>query len=74
ACIDVAPKDCIMMVADIPVAPDGTYVQYAQASLWEQVVSIAIDNEVCIRCGQCFAVCPMDCISVTKTELIRMDE
>lgn len=74
ACIDVAPKDCIKMVADIPVAADGTYGPYAQASRWDQVVSIAIDNEVCIRCGQCFAVCPMDCISVTKTELIRMDE
>ncbi|MBW2655466.1 MAG: 4Fe-4S binding protein, partial [Deltaproteobacteria bacterium] len=37
------------------------------------VVSIAIDTAKCIRCGQCLAVCPMDCISVTKTELIEID-
>jgi formate dehydrogenase major subunit len=73
ACIDVAPKDCIKMVETIPVNADGTYGRYVETGQWDKVVSITIDNEVCIRCGQCYAVCPMDCISVTKTELIQMD-
>jgi NADPH-dependent glutamate synthase beta subunit-like oxidoreductase/ferredoxin len=73
ACIDVAPKDCIKMVETIPVNADGTYGRYVETGQWDRVVSIAIDNDACIRCGQCYAVCPMDCISVTKTELIQMD-
>ncbi len=73
ACIDVAPKDCIKMVEAIPMNADGTYGEYRQTSHWNQVTSITIDNNACIRCGQCYAACPMDCISVTKTELIEMD-
>ncbi|MBU8848423.1 MAG: FAD-dependent oxidoreductase [Desulfobacterales bacterium] len=73
ACIDVAPKDCIKMIGNIPVNPDGTYGIYEETDDWNQVLSIAIDNAKCIRCGQCLAVCPMDCISVTKTELIEID-
>lgn len=73
ACIDVAPKDCIKMVADVPVNSDGTYSEYIETSDWDKVVTISIDSANCIRCGQCLAVCPMDCISVTKTELIEID-
>ena len=73
ACIDVAPKDCIKMIESVPVNPDGTYGKYEETDDWNKVVSIAIDTAKCIRCGQCLAVCPMDCISVTKTELIEID-
>ncbi|MCK5163398.1 MAG: FAD-dependent oxidoreductase [Desulfobacula sp.] len=73
ACIDVAPKDCIKMIENIIVNPDGTYGAYEETRDWNKIVSIAIDNANCIRCGQCLAVCPMDCISVTKTELIEID-
>ncbi len=73
ACIDVAPKDCIKMVTGIPVTPEGAYGDYQETRQWNRVVSITIDNDQCIRCGQCYAVCPMDCISVTKTELVRTD-
>lgn len=73
ACIDVAPKDCIKMIVNVPVTADGTYGSYEETNDWNRVVSIAIDPASCIRCGQCLAVCPMDCISVTKTELIEID-
>ncbi len=73
ACIDVAPKDCIKMIRDVAVNEDGSLGDYTESKQWNSVVSIAIDNERCIRCGQCVTVCPMDCISVTKTELIEVD-
>ncbi|MCP3872308.1 MAG: FAD-dependent oxidoreductase [Desulfobacteraceae bacterium] len=73
ACIDVAPKDCIKMIKNVPVNSDGTYGEYEETGQWNQVLSIAIDPANCIRCGQCLSVCPMDCISVTKTELIEID-
>lgn len=73
ACIDVAPKDCIKMVEEIPLREDGSYDTYKETFLWNHVVSITIDNDLCIRCGQCYEVCPMDCISVTKTELVEVD-
>ncbi len=73
ACIDAAPKNCIKMINKIPVKSDGTYGEYIETSKWNNVVAITIDNDLCIRCGQCYEVCPMDCISVTKTELIEID-
>ena len=73
ACIDVAPKDCIKMIEYIPVNPDGTYGDFQEAGEWNKVTSITIDNANCIRCGQCLAVCPMDCISVTKVERMEID-
>ncbi|MCF8044666.1 MAG: FAD-dependent oxidoreductase [Desulfarculaceae bacterium] len=73
ACIDVAPKDCIKMIAKVEINEDGTFGEYRETRNWNEAVSIAIDNERCIRCGQCVKVCPMDCISVTKTELIELD-
>lgn len=73
ACIDVAPKDCIKMVQAVPILEDGTFGAYEETGEWDKVASITIDNANCIRCGNCLAVCPMDCISVTKTELIEID-
>ena len=73
ACIDVAPKNCIKMIENVAITTDGAYGQYEETSDWNKVISIAIDPANCIRCGQCLAVCPMDCIHVTKTELIEID-
>lgn len=73
ACIDVAPKDCIKLVEFVPINEDGTYGDYQETGDWNKVTSITIDNNNCIRCGQCLAVCPMDCISVTKTERVEID-
>ncbi len=73
ACIDVAPRDCIKMVEDVEIKADGSFGEYRETGEWDKVLSITIDSERCIRCGQCYEVCPMDCITVTKTELIELN-
>jgi formate dehydrogenase major subunit len=73
ACIDVAPRDCIKMIHDVSVNDDGSLGNYNETRSWNRVSAIAIDNERCIRCGKCHEVCPMNCISVTKTELIELN-
>lgn len=74
ACIDVAPRDCIKMIAGVPVSTDGSLGDFNETVKWNHVAAIAIDNERCIRCGQCYEVCPMNCIHVTKAELIELNK
>mgnify|MGYP001611322918 CR=1 FL=1 len=73
ACIDVMPKDCIKMVKGIVFEDSGAYQSYETSQYWNQATAISIDNSKCIRCGKCLEVCPMDCISVHKTELVEVD-
>ena len=70
-CIDVAPRDCIKLVKDIELNPDGAVAGYVETDVWQDVNAIMIDNSRCIRCGECLRVCPVDCISVTRVELIE---
>jgi formate dehydrogenase major subunit len=74
ACIDVAPRDCIKMISYIDIEPDGTYGEYMETRIWEDIAAIAIDNKRCIRCGKCHDVCPVQCISIDKAELIEKDK
>lgn len=73
ACIDVAPRDCIKMIRDVDREKDGSYGDYDATRDWSQVAAIAIDNKRCIRCGKCYDVCPMQCIHISKVELIEQD-
>lgn len=73
ACIEVAPRDCIKLVEGVDIKGDGTYGALQEASEWDKVGAIWIDNNECIRCGACFMVCPTKCISITKNEIFYQD-
>jgi formate dehydrogenase major subunit len=73
ACIEVAPRNCIKMVKGVEIADDGTYGKLVETKEWNQVGAIWIDNNECIRCGACFAACPVRCISISRCEFVEMD-
>ena len=73
ACIEVAPRNCIKMVDGVEIKSDGTYGSLQEASEWDKVGAIWVDNNECIRCGACFKVCPTKCISITRNEIFYQD-
>ncbi|MBN1879017.1 FAD-dependent oxidoreductase [bacterium] len=68
-CIDVCPRNCIDLTEtlneDLP-APVHSGSVTAQ---WSRTAGVVIDSDRCIRCGECYRVCPMQCIHVTRVEL-----
>ena len=70
-CIDVAPRDCIKLVNRVKLNKQGAIAGFEETSSWTDVNAVIIDNSRCIRCGECVRACPMDCISVTRVELIE---
>jgi formate dehydrogenase major subunit len=70
-CIDAAPRNCIKLVKNALLDDDGALKELVETSDWRQTAAVVIDNSRCIRCGACVRVCPMDCISVSKVELVQ---
>jgi ferredoxin len=70
-CIDVAPRDCIKLVKEVLTDEDGAVTGLVETGKWSEVNAVVIDNARCIRCGACMRVCPVECISVTKAELVE---
>lgn len=70
-CIDVAPRNCIKLVSDLLLDESGSVRELVETVDWRETAAVVIDNARCIRCGACVRVCPMDCISVSKVELVQ---
>jgi glutamate synthase (NADPH) small chain len=70
-CIDVAPRDCIKLVQEMELNEWGAITKLVETNDWRKVNAVYIDNERCIRCGACAKICPVDCISVSKVELVE---
>ncbi len=67
-CIKVSPRDCIRRLSRLELDADGAPLRYTEvpASDPDAATYIWIDSDNCIRCGNCFNVCPVDAISVRK--------
>ena len=70
-CVDAAPRDCIKLVKDVILNESGAVTGFVETADWKEVNAVIIDNSRCIRCGECVRVCPVDCISVSKVELVE---
>ena len=73
ACIEVAPRACIKLVKGVDVTAEGTFGKLQETGQWNQVAAIWIDNNECIRCGQCYNACPVRCISISRCEFTQVD-
>ena len=57
----------------VEVREDGAYGKLLETKEWNQVGAIWIDNNECIRCGQCYTACPVQCISISRCELTEVE-
>ncbi len=73
ACIEVAPRTCIKLVDGVEITADGSYGKLRETKEWNKVGAIWIDNNECIRCGACFNVCPVKCITISRCELTEVE-
>lgn len=69
-CIDCCPRDCIHLVAELGSASGGQAGGMIKTKQWKEVAAIVIDNDRCIRCGECLRICPTQCIHATQVGLV----
>jgi NADPH-dependent glutamate synthase beta subunit-like oxidoreductase len=66
-CVDVCPEEVIEMVSlDRIFAIDGDaeIVEYAKQTMSPAAAVMMMDEERCIRCGNCVIWCPTDCLTM----------
>jgi formate dehydrogenase major subunit len=74
-CIRVSPRECILRLSDLELDEDGAPVSWTEgpASEPEKATYIWINSDQCIRCGNCINICPVDAISLRKTDLTTVN-
>jgi NADPH-dependent glutamate synthase beta subunit-like oxidoreductase/ferredoxin len=68
-CIDVCPRDCIELAGGFEPGSGTPGNRLTAVNQWNKVAGIVIDNDRCIRCGECLRICPTDCIHVVDVTL-----
>ena len=69
-CIRVAPRECIHRLKSLTYDPDTNAASFEKVSPSkpEQATYIWIDSDECIRCGNCYGICPVDAITLKKAD------
>jgi formate dehydrogenase major subunit len=75
-CLKVKPvPGCIVEIADLQRDDSGRITGYSpvQSGLTDSLYynRLWIDQDQCVRCGQCEAVCPVNAITIQKVSLAR---
>lgn len=75
-CIRVSPRDCIRRLSDLQRDENGIVTGYTEVAKTEgdKITYIWIDSDNCIRCGNCYNICPTDAISLRKTDRVNCQE
>jgi sulfite reductase beta subunit-like hemoprotein/NADPH-dependent glutamate synthase beta subunit-like oxidoreductase/ferredoxin len=70
-CIKVSPRNCILRLGKLLRDQDGVARSWTEvpADKPDAATYIWIDSDQCIRCGNCINICPVDAISVRKSDV-----
>ncbi|MHC4927136.1 MAG: FAD-dependent oxidoreductase, partial [Planctomycetota bacterium] len=71
-CIKVSPRECIHRLKTLEYDPATFEAKFEKvdASRPEEATYIWIESDNCIRCGNCYGVCPVDAITLRKADRI----
>ena len=69
-CIRVSPRECIRRLKTLSYDPQTNVAQYEEVdpSKPGEATYIWIDSDQCIRCGNCYNICPVDAITLRKAD------
>ena len=69
-CIKVSPRECIHRLKTLEYDPQTFEAKFekADASKPEEATYIWIESDNCIRCGNCYGICPVDAITLRKAD------
>jgi formate dehydrogenase major subunit len=66
-CLKVTPVEgCIVKVSDLIYDQEDRITGYVESTGTRDYNRLHLDQNACIRCGQCVEVCPVECITLQK--------